>query len=73
MITKTFPKVPGIDLCKWKGKNIVFEAGMNEVQRGSKMWLGFDSAYLISGRQKNKLLRYYKPWCDDCVILHHHE
>ena len=46
MITKTFPKVPGIDLCKWKGKNIVFEARINEVQRGSKMWLGFDGAYL---------------------------
>jgi hypothetical protein len=54
MITKTFPKVPGIDLCKWKGKNIVFEAGMNEVQRGSKMWLGVDGTYLNSCRQKNK-------------------
>lgn len=46
MITKTFPKVPGIDLCKWKGKNIVFEAGINKVQRGSKMWLGFSGTYL---------------------------
>ena len=46
MITKTFPKVPGIDLCKSKGKNVMFEAGINKVQRCSEMWLGFDGAYL---------------------------
>jgi hypothetical protein len=46
MITKTFPKVPGIDLCKLKGKNVMFEAGINKVQRCSEMWLGFDGAYL---------------------------
>jgi hypothetical protein len=46
MTTKTFPRVPGIDLCKSKGKNVVFEAGINKVQKGSKMWLGFDGAYL---------------------------
>ena len=46
MATKTFPKVPGIDLCKSKGKNVVFEARINEARRGSKMWLGFDGAYL---------------------------
>ena len=48
MITKTFPKVPGIDLCKSKGKNVVFEAGINEVQSCSKMWLGFNGVYLIT-------------------------
>jgi hypothetical protein len=48
MITRTFPKVPGIDLCKSKGKNVMFEAGINKVQRCSEMWLGFDGAYLNS-------------------------
>ena len=48
MATKTFPKVPGIDLCKSKGKNVVFEARINEARRGSKMWLGFDGAYRSS-------------------------
>ena len=46
MITKTFPKVPGIDLSKLKGKNVMFEAGINKVQRCSEMWLGFDVRYL---------------------------
>ena len=46
MITKTFPKAPGIDLCKLKGENVVFEARINKVRRGSKMWLGFNGAYL---------------------------
>jgi hypothetical protein len=50
MITKTFPNVPGIDLCKSKGKNVMFEAGINKVQRCSEMWLGFDGAYLNLGR-----------------------
>jgi hypothetical protein len=47
MTIKTFPRVPGIDLCKLKGKNVVFEARINKVQKGSKMWLGFDGAYLM--------------------------
>ena len=34
---KSYPKVHGIDLYKWKGKNILFEARINEVQRCSKM------------------------------------
>lgn len=46
MITKTFPKVPGIDLCKSKGKNVVFEARINKMQSCLKMWLGFDDVYL---------------------------
>ena len=31
--------LPGTDLCKSKGKSVVFEARINEVWRGSKMWL----------------------------------
>jgi hypothetical protein len=54
MITKTFPKVPGIDLCKLKGKNVMFEAGINKVQRCSEMWLGFDGAYLMN------IIRFYQ-------------
>jgi hypothetical protein len=50
MIIKTFQKVSGIDLCKPKSKNVVFEAGINEAWRGPKMWLGFDGAYLNSIR-----------------------
>jgi len=46
MITKIYPKVPGMDLCKSNGKNFVFEAGINKVWSGSKMWLGFNVAYL---------------------------
>ena len=43
---KTFPRVPGIDLYKSIGKNVVFEARINKVWKGSKMWLGFDGTYL---------------------------
>jgi len=39
-------KVPGMDLCKSNGKNVVFEAGINKVQSGSKLWLGFNVTYL---------------------------
>jgi hypothetical protein len=46
MITKTFLKVLRIVLCRQKEKNFVFEAKINKVWRGSKMWLGFNGAYL---------------------------
>ena len=72
MITKTFPKVPGIDLCKSKGKNVMFEAGINKVQRCSEMWLGFDGAYLTF---LNDIDRYCSRsdttrWPDQIFMLH---
>jgi hypothetical protein len=33
-------------LCRQKEKNFVFEARINKVWRSSKMWLGFNGAYL---------------------------
>ena len=46
MTTKTYPKVSGMDLCKSNGKNAVFEARINKVRSGSRMWLGFGVACL---------------------------
>ena len=48
MTIKIFPKVLRTDLCKQNSKNVVFEPGINKVRRGSKVWLGFDGAYLTS-------------------------
>jgi len=46
MTIKIFSKVLRTDLCKQNSKNVVFEPGINKTRRGSKVWLGFDGAYL---------------------------
>jgi hypothetical protein len=70
--TKTFPKVPGIDLCKSKGKNVVCEARINEAWRGSKRWLGFDGAYLMSDSEPviNKNKAHRKDKREHKYIIH---